>query len=110
MPTVTVNDQRHTFPDPLTVADLLRHLNRDAAKLAVEVNRDLVPRAEHAARKLAEGDAVEIVTLVGGGAALDPPADKPLKIGKFVFKSRLFTGTGKYTSYELMSACMDASG
>lgn len=110
MPTITVNDDRRTFPDPLTVADLLRHLNRDPAKLAVEVNRDLVPRAEHAARALADGDAVEIVTLVGGGAALDPPLDKPLKIGQFTFKSRLFTGTGKYTSYELMGRCMDASG
>jgi thiamine biosynthesis protein ThiS len=35
--------------------------------VAVEVNRALVRRAERAERRLAEGDAVEIVTLVGGG-------------------------------------------
>ena len=75
------------------------------------MNRDLVPRADHAARRLADGDAVEIVTLVGGGsAAMNPPADKPLKVGSFSFASRLFTGTGKYTSYDLMQQCMEASG
>ena len=60
------------------------------------MNRDVVPRAEHPNRQLCDGDAVEIVTLVGGGSpAPEPPADKPLKVGKFTFKSRLFTGTGQ---------------
>ena len=111
MPTITVNEERRTFPDPLTVADLLRHLAKDPKKLAVEVNRGVVPRGDHPTRTLADGDAVEIVTLVGGGSpALDPPIDKSLKVGKFQFKSRLFTGTGKYTSHDLMQQCMDASG
>jgi thiazole synthase len=108
MPTITVNEEPRTFPDPLTVADLLTHLGKDAKKLAVEVNRDLVPRTEHSARQLKSGDAVEIVTLVGGGSG--HPADKPLTVGKFTFTSRLFTGTGKYTSYDLMQQCMEASG
>jgi thiazole synthase len=111
MPRITVNAEPRTFADPLSVADLIRILEKDPARLAVEVNRAVVPRAEHAARRLAEGDAVEIVTLVGGGSpALDPPMDKPLKVGGFTFKSRLFTGTGKYSSYDLMQRCMDASG
>ena len=49
MPTITVNAEPRSFPDPLTVADLLQTLGKDAAKLAVEVNRDVVPRAAHAA-------------------------------------------------------------
>ncbi|HVL15072.1 MAG TPA: sulfur carrier protein ThiS [Gemmata sp.] len=111
MPTITVNAEPKTLPDPITVAGLLAHLGKDAKKLAVEVNRNVVPRGEHANCRLKEGDAVEIVTLVGGGSvALDPPVDKPLKVGGFTFKSRLFTGTGKYTSYDLMQRCMDASG
>src|SRR5205085_650257 len=83
---------------------------RDPAKLAVEVNLGVVPRAEHAATVLADGDAVEIVTLVGGGAPDAPPADKPLKVGTFTFISRLFTGTGKYANYDLMRQCLAASG
>ncbi len=108
MPTVTVNEEPRTLPDPATVADLLRALGKDPGKLAVEVNREVVPRAEHPARRLADGDAVEIVTLVGGGSG--PPADKPLKVGTFTFTSRLLTGTGKYASHELMQRCMAASG
>ena len=109
MPNITINGEAQSFPNALTVADLLSQLGKDAKKLAVEVNRDLVSRAEHATRALKDGDTVEIVTLVQGGSGL-PPADKPLKVGQFTFKSRLFTGTGKYTSYELMRQCMEASG
>lgn len=111
MPNITVNAESRSFPDPLTVAELIRTLGKDPSKLAVEVNRDVVPRAEHPARQLRDGDAVEIVTLVGGGAPVaEPPADKPLKIGKFTFTSRLFTGTGKFANYDVMQRCMIASG
>jgi thiazole synthase len=109
MPSITLNAEAITTP-ATTVAALLCHLNKDAAKLAVEVNLKVVPRAEHAMTPLRDGDAVEIVTLVGGGASVMEPIDSPLKIGKFTFHSRLFTGTGKYSSFELMQACMVASG
>lgn len=108
MPTVTVNEEPRAFPEPTTVAELLRVLGKDPGKLAVEVNREVVPRADHAGRRLADGDAVEIVTLVGGGSG--PPADKPLKVGTFTFTSRLLTGTGKYADHDLMRRCMAASG
>ncbi len=104
MLTLTVNGQPHTLTEPTTVAGLLERLGFDRQRVAVEVNREVVP----AARQLHPDDAVEIVTLVGGGAG--PPADKPLVIGKFRFQSRLITGTGKYASYELMRDCLDASG
>lgn len=111
MPTITLNAEPRSFPDPLTVADLLRTLGRDPKKLAVEVNRHVVARAEHPTHSLRDGDAVEIVTLVGGGSGLPlAPDPAPLRVGKFTFTSRLFTGTGKYSSYELMQQCMDASG
>ncbi len=112
MPTITINGEVKSFPKNLSVAELLQQLGKDAKKLAVEVNRELVSRTQRARAVLKDGDAVEIVTLVGGGSnlALDPPSDKPLKVGKFTFRSRLFTGTGKYTLDELMQQCMDASG
>ena len=111
MPAITVNAEPKAFPGRLTVADLLSQLGRDPKKLAVELNRNVVPRADHPATELRDGDAVEIVTLVGGGQPDDvPPADKPLRVGKFTFTSRLFTGTGKYTTHDLMRKCMVASG
>jgi thiazole synthase len=108
MPTITVNAEARSYPGRLTVADLLARLGRDPLKLAVEVNERVVPRAEHGAAELRDGDRVEIVTLVGGGSP-EAPADPPLRVGKFSFTSRLFTGTGKYASPELMRECMVAS-
>jgi sulfur carrier protein len=67
MLTLVINGESQNFPEPLTVADLVVRLGKDSKALAVEVNRDVVPRAEHANRVLVDGDAVEIVTLVGGG-------------------------------------------
>src|SRR5215218_4823360 len=108
MPTLTLQSEPRSFPTPLTVADLLRTLGKDPKKLAVEVNLRVVPAAEHEHYQLKDGDAVEIVTLVGGGQPA--PADAPLKVGQFAFRSRLFTGTGKYATHDLMRQCMDASG
>ena len=64
--TIVVNGERRG-PESLTVAGLLRHLGVKPEFVAVEVNRDLVPRTgmTDPARS---GDAVEVVTLVGGGS------------------------------------------
>ena len=104
---ITLNGDSSTLPQPMSVRDLVERIGLDPRKVAVEVNREVVPKARHAERRLQAGDAVEIVTLVGGGAS--PPADKPLKIGTFTFQSRLITGTGKYATYELMRDCLAAS-
>jgi thiazole synthase len=110
MPRLMINQEVRTLPSPATVADLIAHLQLDPSRVAVEVNREVVPRSKHGVRSLADGDAVEIVTLVGGGAPDEAPAEEPLIIGQFRFQSRLFTGTGKYASYDLMRQCLDASG
>ena len=106
MPRVTVNAEQLTLPDHCTLAELLARLGKDPARLAVERNELVVPRADHARTTLADGDRVEIVTLVGGGQA----DDAALKVGPFTFQSRLFTGTGKFANHELMRDCMAASG
>ena len=107
---VNINGEIRTFPETLTVADLLDRLGHDRRRVAVEVNREVVPATNHLGRRLREGDAVEIVTLVGGGSGEAVPVDKPLVVGKFRFQSRLITGTGKYASYQLMRDCLAASG
>ncbi len=106
MPRLTVNAEPHDLPGPLTLADLLARLGHNSAKVAVERNLAVVPRVDHARTPLEDGDAIEIVTLVGGGQ----DDDAPLRVGPFTFQSRLFTGTGKYPSPDLMRRCLDASG
>ncbi len=64
---VTVNNQTRELPEGATLADLLRACGLDRAPCAAEVNRTLVPRDRHEQTPLREGDAIELVTLVGGG-------------------------------------------
>lgn len=107
---ITLNGEPKSLPNCLSVKELLEELGYDLHRVAVEVNQEVVPRPRHPEVRLAQGDAVEIVTLVGGGGTELPPKDKPLVIGKFTFQSRLITGTGKYASYDLMRDCLAASG
>src|SRR5436190_22533272 len=105
-----VNAKPVEFPAPPSIAELLQQLAFDPRRVAVEVNRRVVPRVEHDGVRLAAGDAVEVVTLVGGGSEPIVPADRPLVVGPFRFASRLFTGTGKYANFDLMRDCLAASG
>jgi sulfur carrier protein len=64
---VTINGATRDVPEDLTIKDLVLHLGLGDGPVAVEVNREIVPRAEHATHKIAGGDAIEIVHFVGGG-------------------------------------------
>ena len=64
---LTVNGETLQITDGSTVAELVVSLKLTEGPVAVERNRDVVPRAEHAATVLAAGDTIEIVHLVGGG-------------------------------------------
>lgn len=64
---VSVNGEYREVEPGSTVADLLEQMGLEPRLVAVERNRDLVPRAEHADCVLQPDDRLEIVTLVGGG-------------------------------------------
>jgi thiamine biosynthesis protein ThiS len=64
---VHVNGQPVSVPTGATLADLLRRLALEGRPVAVEHNRRVVPRADHASVRLNHGDTLEIVTFVGGG-------------------------------------------
>jgi thiamine biosynthesis protein ThiS len=67
MISICVNGDSHLVESTTTVADLLLRLKMNPKFLAVELNRRVVPRAEHSRTTLSENDQLEIVTLVGGG-------------------------------------------
>lgn len=67
MITLTINGDRREFESPLTISRLLAELDVPRESVAVEVNREIVPRSLHPEHDLCEGDQVEIVTFVGGG-------------------------------------------
>jgi sulfur carrier protein len=64
---IVCNGRPRTVAEGTTVAALLAELGLEPRHVAVEVNLELVPRAQHAGRPLVDGDRLEIVTLVGGG-------------------------------------------
>jgi sulfur carrier protein len=64
---VVVNDEARELPAGSTVADLIAELGLKPTQVAVERNRQIVRRAEHAAVELAAGDRLEVVTFFGGG-------------------------------------------
>ncbi|HMF18721.1 MAG TPA: sulfur carrier protein ThiS, partial [Gemmataceae bacterium] len=65
---ITINGEARTLADKPSLAELLDRLGYDRTRVAVEVNQAVVPRKTHPEHYLNTGDAVEIVTLVGGGA------------------------------------------
>ena len=65
---ITLNGKPRDVPEGATVADLVRSLQVEPRYVAVERNRELVPRTRHEEQPLNEGDELEIVTLVGGGS------------------------------------------
>jgi sulfur carrier protein len=64
---IVVNGQPRKIADGTTLTDLLGEMEIQSRHVAVEVNLELVPRTQHAAHELKEGDHLEVVTLVGGG-------------------------------------------
>ena len=67
MVNIRVNGEPRQVAEQASIADLLGELAVTTRYVAVEVNEQVVPLARHAGHCLAEGDRVEIVTLVGGG-------------------------------------------
>jgi sulfur carrier protein len=64
---LTVNGESKSFPEGLTVRGLVEALALTDGPVAVERNREVVPRAQHAETVLLDQDVVEIVHFVGGG-------------------------------------------
>lgn len=64
---IELNGQPATVSAGTTVADLVARTLPNAKAYAVEVNRAVLSRRDHATREVREGDRIEIVTLVGGG-------------------------------------------
>ena len=87
-----------------TIAELVRELDLDPAKVAVERNGVIAPRSELAQHPVADGDVLEIVHFVGGGQA------DTWSVAGRTFTSRLIVGTGKYKDFAQNAAALEASG
>jgi sulfur carrier protein len=73
---ITVNGQSRSVPEGASLEQLLVELGYTGRRLAVEINREIIPRSAHAATRLHPGDRVEIVQAIGGGA---PWSTRPVR-------------------------------
>ena len=74
-----INGEERAFADPsppadFTLAGLVEALEMKSDRVAVELNRDIVPRDRWPLTLLKDGDRLEIVHFVGGGSSIDVPA------------------------------------
>ena len=106
---LTVNGEPRRARQGASIADLVRELELDPGKVAVERNGGIVPRSTLAEVILADGDVLEIVHFVGGGDQV-APADDSWTVAGRTFRSRLIVGTGKYKDFAQNAAAVAASG
>lgn len=62
-----INGESRDFDSPLSLAALVEQMGMKQDRVAVELNRDIVPRSQWSNTNLADGDRLEIVHFVGGG-------------------------------------------
>jgi thiamine biosynthesis protein ThiS len=64
---LTINGKDQVFDDALSLTQLIDHLGMKGDRVAVELNRDIVSRAQWPETSLKDGDRLEVVHFVGGG-------------------------------------------
>ena len=107
---VTINGEARDLPAPISLDALLRELEIDPCKVALERNLEIVPRSEYPQTQVVEGDSLEIVHFIGGGDDPHGAARDPLVVAGTTLESRLIVGTGKYKDFEETAKAIEASG
>jgi sulfur carrier protein len=64
---ITLNGQPLQLPPATSITQLLQLAGHGERRVAVECNGEIVPRSQHAAHVVQEGDRIEIVQAIGGG-------------------------------------------
>jgi thiazole synthase len=103
---IQLNGKSEEIPEGTTAAGLLEMKGLHPSMAAMDVNGDLVRKDARAAVVLKQGDKVEVVRMIAGGA----PGQDDLVIAGKSFQSRLLLGTGRYPSFGHMQRCHERSG
>ncbi len=101
---IYVNGDRHECAEHSRVVDVIAALGLTGKRIAVELNKEILPFDQYGSRALQHDDRLEIVHAIGGGQ------DDPLVIAGKSYRSRLLVGTGKYKDLEQTRLATEASG
>lgn len=112
MISIQLNGEPRQLSPGMSIAQLVSDIGLDPAKVAVERNREIVPRSTLANVSVEEGDQLEIVHFVGGGDTASAAASgkDSWSVAGRTFQSRLIVGTGKYKDFAQNAAALEASG
>lgn len=104
MVAIRLNGKPVSLPQGLSVAQLLQTRGVDAQRVVVALNREIQPRESWSQLYPRDGDMLEVVQVVAGGAQEDE-----LIIAGVHLQSRLICGTGKFPSADLMTGALAAA-
>jgi thiazole synthase len=106
---IELNGQPHELPEGATLDAAVRATGagEGGRGLAVALEGEVVPRSEWERTALREGQAVEVLHAIQGGA---PEADETWELGGRRWSSRLIAGTGGFRSLAQMEAALEAAG
>lgn len=101
---IYVNGEKKSLKEGSSIADLVSDLGFENKRIAVELNKEILPFDQYVSKILITNDRLEIVQAIGGGQSDE------LTIADKTFHSRLLVGTGKYKDLNETYLAIEASG
>jgi len=101
---IYVNGETRDCAENSRVADVVAELELTGKKIAIELNKEILPFQQYDTQVLQAGDRLEIVHAIGGGQ------DDSFMLAGVKYHSRLLVGTGKYKDLEETRLAIEASG
>ncbi len=101
---IYVNGETRDCAENSRVADVVAGLELTGKKIAIELNKEILPFQQYDTQALQPGDRLEIVHAIGGGQ------DDSFMLAGVKYHSRLLVGTGKYKDMEETRLAIEASG
>lgn len=102
---IYVNGEVRRYDENTAVAQVVADLGLTGNRIAVELNKEILPFDQHPTQLLKDDDRLEVVQAIGGGQATDS-----FQIAGVDYQSRLLVGTGKYKDMEETRLAIEASG
>jgi len=101
---ISVNGDSREYGENTTVADIVSDLDLTGKRIAIELNKEILPFNLYAEQKISANDSLEIVQAIGGGQ------DDSFTLAGQTFNSRLLVGTGKYKDMKETQLAIETSG
>ncbi|MEO1885175.1 MAG: sulfur carrier protein ThiS, partial [Methylococcales bacterium] len=101
---IYVNGEKKALKEGSSIAELVSDLGYENKRIAVELNKEILPFDQYVSKILTANDRLEIVQAIGGGQS------DAFTIADKTFHSRLLVGTGKYKDLNETYLAIEASG